>query len=77
MALDDSPDSSASYWTSLAASRAAGTALDPFAGSGTTLAAALREGMTAIGVEQHEPYAQLCVRRLAEPYSVALFGDIA
>jgi site-specific DNA-methyltransferase (adenine-specific) len=54
-----------------------GTVLDPFAGSGTTLAAALREGMTAIGVEQHEPYAQLCIQRLSEPYSVALFGDIA
>jgi DNA modification methylase len=54
-----------------------GTVLDPFAGSGTTLAAALREDMTAIGVEQHEPYAQLCVQRLSEPYSVALFGDIA
>jgi DNA modification methylase len=54
-----------------------GTVLDPFAGSGTTLAAALREDMTAIGVEQHEPYARLCVQRLSEPYSVALFGDIA
>lgn len=54
-----------------------GTVLDPFAGSGTTLAAALREDMMAIGVEQHEPYAQLCVQRLSEPYSVALFGDIA
>lgn len=54
-----------------------GTVLDPFAGSGTTLSAALREDMTAIGIEQHEPYAQLCVQRLSEPYSVALFGDIA
>ncbi|MEV4227286.1 DNA methyltransferase [Streptomyces bobili] len=53
-----------------------GTVLDPFTGSGTTLAAALREGMTAIGIEQHEPYAQLCVQRLSEPYSVALFGDL-
>ncbi|KPI31435.1 DNA methylase N-4/N-6 domain protein [Actinobacteria bacterium OV320] len=54
-----------------------GTVLDPFAGSGTTLAAALREGMTAVGVEKEEPYAQLCVQRLSEPYSVALFSDIA
>ncbi|MGW0577335.1 DNA-methyltransferase [Streptomyces sp. NPDC002920] len=51
-----------------------GIVLDPFAGTGTTLAAALREGMTAIGVEQHEPYAQLAVQRLSEPYSAALFG---
>ncbi|MFJ1827421.1 DNA methyltransferase [Streptomyces sp. NPDC088178] len=54
-----------------------GTVLDPFAGSGTTLAAALREDMHAIGIEQHEPYARLCVRRLSEPYSVGLFSDIA
>lgn len=54
-----------------------GTVLDPFAGSGTTLAAALREGMTAVGVEKEEPYAQLCAQRLSEPYSVALFSDIA
>lgn len=54
-----------------------GTVLEPFAGSGTTLAAALREDMHAIGIEQHEPYARLCVQRLSEPYSVGLFTDIA
>lgn len=50
-----------------------GLVLDPFTGSGTTLAAALREGMQAVGVEQHEPYAQLAVQRLSEPYMVSLF----
>jgi site-specific DNA-methyltransferase (adenine-specific) len=54
-----------------------GIVLDPFAGSGTTLSAALREGKQAIGIEQHEPYAQLAVQRLAEPYMVGLFDDIA
>lgn len=54
-----------------------GTVLDPFAGSGTTLAAARGEDMHAIGIEQHEPYARLCVKRLAEPYSVGLFDATA
>lgn len=53
-----------------------GLVLDPFAGSGTTLAAGRHEGMRAVGIEEHEPYAQLCVQRLSEPYSVALFGDL-
>lgn len=53
-----------------------GTVLDPFAGSSTTLLAARDEGMHAIGVEQHEPYARLSAARLSEPYSTALFGDL-
>ncbi|MGC4925598.1 DNA-methyltransferase [Streptomyces sp. DT117] len=51
----------------------AGTVLDPFAGSSTTLLAARDEGMHAIGIEQHEPYARLSAARLSEPYSVGLF----
>lgn len=43
-----------------------GVLLDPFAGSGTTLEAALLEGMRAIGVEREEPYAALCAQRLAQ-----------
>ena len=50
-----------------------GTVLDPFAGSGTTLEAAALEGFTAIGVEQHEPYAELCRVRLGKPAAAALF----
>ncbi|MFG2976256.1 DNA methyltransferase [Streptomyces sp. NPDC048331] len=42
-----------------------GLVLDPFAGSGTTLLAALDEGMRAIGIEQHEPYARITTARLS------------
>lgn len=54
-----------------------GTVLDWCAGSGTTGLAALREGMRAVLVEQHEPYARLAAQRLSEPYMVGLFDDIA
>jgi DNA modification methylase len=42
-----------------------GTVLDPFAGSGTTLEAALLEGFAAIGIEQSAEYVEDCNRRLA------------
>jgi len=42
-----------------------GTVLDPFAGSGTTLAAATLEGFNAIGIEQSEEYVADIQRRLA------------
>ncbi|MER5350629.1 site-specific DNA-methyltransferase [Kitasatospora sp. NPDC002551] len=47
--------------------------LDPFAGSGTTLEAAVLEGARAVGVEQHEPYAALCRARLDRPLDLPLF----
>jgi hypothetical protein len=43
-----------------------GVVLDPFAGSGTTLLAALLEGRRAIGVEVDEGYAAVARKRLAE-----------
>ena len=41
-----------------------GTVLDPFAGSGTTLQAALNKGFTPIGIEQDVDYIQLIEQRL-------------
>jgi len=42
-----------------------GLVLDPFAGTGTTLQAALEEGFRALGIEMNEPYVQDIVRRLS------------
>ena len=48
--------------------------LDPFAGTGTTLVAARRLGIPAIGIELEKPYCDVAVRRLAQD---ALFGGAA
>lgn len=54
-----------------------GTVLEPFAGSGATLEACVREGFEVIGIEQHKPYAELCRVRLEKPVEVVLFSDVA
>jgi site-specific DNA-methyltransferase (adenine-specific) len=43
-----------------------GLVLDPFAGSGTTGIAALRQGFRFIGIEQHEPFVRIARRRIEE-----------
>lgn len=51
-----------------------GTVLDPFAGSGTTLAVAAKLGRNAIGCELNPSYIQLAEQRIKEARStVALF----
>lgn len=42
----------------------AGLVLDPFAGSGTTLAAAAMEGRRAVGVEREAKYAEIAAARI-------------
>jgi hypothetical protein len=43
-----------------------GTVLDPFAGSGTTILAAVQEGFSAIGIEKESEYCEIIRKRMAE-----------
>jgi site-specific DNA-methyltransferase (adenine-specific) len=50
-----------------------GTILEPFAGSGTTLEAALLEGFNVIGIEREAEYLPLIEARITKPLQVAMF----
>lgn len=52
-----------------------GTVLDPFAGSGSTLIAADREGFNAIGIEREAEYCEIARRRLST--DAPLFAEVA
>ncbi len=54
---------------------AGGVVLEPFAGSGTTLEACVREGFEAIGIEREAEYLPLVRKRLEKDHQQALFGD--
>ena len=51
------------------------TILDPFAGSGTTLEAALIEGYQAVGIEREQEYLDLIHRRLLRSTDPLAYAD--
>lgn len=53
-----------------------GRVLDPFAGSGSTLVAALLEGRESVGVELDAEHCEIIKRRLAEHAGTGLFADV-
>lgn len=52
-----------------------GVVLDPFAGSGTTVEAALLEGFRCIAIERETDYLPLIEQRIRKPLQQSLFGD--
>lgn len=61
-------------WLVRLATPKGGTILEPFAGSGTTLEAALLEGFNVIGIEKAAEYLPLIKARITKPLQVTMFG---
>ena len=53
-----------------------GVILDPFAGSGSTLAAAILEGFQCVGIEKDDYYVEIARQRLREAMSTKMFGGV-
>lgn len=53
-----------------------GTVLEPFAGSGTTLEACIREGFNVIGIEREADYLPLIMSRIRKDHAQSLFDDL-
>lgn len=62
-------------WLVRLATPSGGTILEPFAGSGTTLEAALIEGFEVIGIEREATYLPLIEARITKPLQPTMFGN--
>jgi DNA modification methylase len=62
----EKPVSLVEWLAEISAVRAGGTVLDPFAGSGTTGVAAIKNGFNFIGIEREPAYCEIARKRLAD-----------
>jgi DNA modification methylase len=53
-----------------------GVVLEPFAGSGTTVEAAVLEGFRCVAIEREADYLPLIEQRLSKPMQQSLFDDL-
>lgn len=63
-------------WLVRLVTRPGGRVLEPFTGSGTTVEAAVLEGMTVVAIERELAYIPLIESRLSKPMQQSLFDDL-